>query len=294
MQEKSFELINLSSFYYLKILIMRAYEIIVDQIINKLNEWVLPWNKPWQWSHPINYETKIKYKWINKLILLFDDYKDKRYLTLKQINKLWWTLKKWSVWTKIIFWQLKESEESKKYNYPLIKYYNVFNIEQTEWLDLVPIEKENNLNSYNKASWIIKNYLNKPKIVTWNKACYNPMEDLITIPDKKKFNSTDDYYSTLFHELIHSTWNTKRLNRFWDKVYKYWSNEYSFEELIAEIGAMFLSHEVWIIKNTKDNSIAYINWWLEYLSKNKKLIIYASSQSQKALDYILNKESINI
>lgn len=143
------------------------------------------------------------------------------------------------------------------------------------------------MDRYNNAKNILNIYKDKPNITIWANPCYIPITDTIEIPSLDKFKTTDDYYSTLFHELIHSTWSVKRLNRFWDKVLSYWNNEYSFEELVAEIWAMFLSQEVWIIQKTQDNSISYIKWWLEYLNKNKKDIIYASIKAQKSLDYIL-------
>lgn len=269
---------------------MKAYDIIVNQILDKLESWVLPWQKSWIGWMPCNYETDKEYRWLNKLLLLLDDYKDKRYLTAKQVHKLGWKIKKWENATKIIFWKYDESIDDEldlKYRYPIIRYYNIFNIEQVEWIELAPKKELDVLDRYNKANNILNIYRDKPNIAIWTNPCYIPITDTIEIPSVDNFKTTDDYYSTLFHELIHSTWSVKRLNRFWNKVLSYWSNEYSFEELVAEIWAMFLSQEVWIIQKTKDNSISYIQWWLEYLNKNKKDIIYASSFAQRAVDYIL-------
>ncbi len=278
---------------------MKPYEIIVDQILDKIESWTLPWQKPWIWWTPCNYETQTEYRWINKLLLLFDDFKDKRYLTPKQIFKLWGVIKKWEKATKVIFWKYPNEDNEgsediikKKSSYPIIKYYNIFNIEQIEWIELKPKKKLDIEERYNKAQTLLEKYKDKPTIIEWPNACYKTMLDVIEIPNLHKFKTVDEYYSTLFHELIHSTWSKNRLNRFWDNVLNYWNNEYSFEELVAEIWAMFLCQEVWIIQKTRDNSIAYIKWWLEYLSKNKKDIIYASSLSQIAFDYIKNNSSI--
>ncbi len=277
---------------------MKPYELIVNQILDRLDDWILPWQKSWVWWLPCNYETNKEYRWFNKLILLFDDYKDKRYLTPKQIQKLGWTIKKWSKATKVIFykfsndWEHPVNEEIKdreniKYSFPIIRYYNVFNIEQVEWIHITPKKQWDIWERYKKAHSILEIYKDKPNITTGINPCYIPLTDTIQIPKKEKFNTWDNYYSTLFHELIHSTWVPKRLGRFWEKATYYWNTEYSFEELVAEIGAMFLSQEVWIIQSTKNNSIAYIKWWLEYLNSNKRCIIQASSLAQKAVDYII-------
>jgi antirestriction protein ArdC len=272
---------------------MKPYEIIINQILEKINKWIIPWNKTWLWWIPINYENNKEYRWLNKLILLFDDYEDKRYLTAKQVNDLWWYIKKWEKATKIIFYKYNSDKENEKveYFFPIIRYYNIFNIEQIAWINFnintnIKIENETR---YNRAKQIIEWYIDKPNIINWNNPCYIPSRDIIKIPSKDNFNTLDDYYSTLFHELIHSTWSVSRLNRFKNKVSYYWNKDYSFEELVAEIWAMFLSQDTWILRNTENNSISYISWWVKYLGENQKNIIRASVYAQKAVDYIYNK-----
>lgn len=267
---------------------MKPYEIVINQILDKLDEWTLPWQRTRTWWIPSNYETGIEYRWLNKLILLFDNYQDKRYLTAKQITKLWWHINKWEKATKVIFFKYQEeTEDENKINYPIVKYYNIFNIEQTSWINLEPKKQITPSQKYNKAQQLIENYKQKPKIISWPNPCYIPLTDTIEIPTLDKFKTIEDYYSTLFHELVHSTWIKQRLNRFWNNTLKHSKQEYSFEELVAEIGSMFLMHEMNILYNNQNNNVLYIKWWLEYLNNNKKHIIYASSQAQKATDYIL-------
>ena len=74
-----------------------------------------------------------------------------------------------------------------------------------------------------------------------NKACYNPCYDAITLPKLTSFESAEEYYSTCFHELTHSTMHESRLDRkVKDEVHKFGDEEYSKEELVAEMGAAFL------------------------------------------------------
>jgi antirestriction protein ArdC len=101
---------------------------------------------------------------------------------------------------------------------------------------------------------------------------------------------SSEYYATLFHEIIHSTGNEKRLKRFTSEDKNqtlFGSDSYSKEELVAEIGASFLCHQNGIEnKSTKDNSVAYLQNWLKMLKDDHKLIIFAAAQAEKAVKFI--------
>jgi len=272
---------------------MKANEILVNQIIDKLEQWFIPWKQPWVNTIACNYVSNKPYRGFNKLVLSFNEFEDNRYLTIKQIKKLWWWVKKWSKWTKIYFFKYnKESNEDNEkevlYSFPIIRYYNVFNIEQTYWINRQTNIVTDTRTSLFKAQNIITNYKDKPVIKNWSNASYNLIDDVITIPSLNKFKSNEEYFSTLFHELIHSTWNKKRLARFWVNNFEYfWSENYSKEELIAELWSMFLCMEAWIINHTENNSKNYIAWWLNYIKWNKNHLILASNFADRATDYIL-------
>jgi antirestriction protein ArdC len=70
------------------------------------------------------------------------------------------------------------------------------------------------------------------------------------------------------------------------------SKTYSFEELIAEIGACFLRAKCGIEIKSLDNSVAYINSWIKVLEHDKTFIFKAASETQKAFIYILNKKAL--
>ena len=105
------------------------------------------------------------------------------------------------------------------------------------------------------------------------------------------FRSAEAYYSALFHEMVHSTGHETRLNRFDSKTYNrpFASNEYSKEELIAELGNAYLCAEAGIDNTELENNAAYIQAWLKALKNDKKLLFSASSQAMKATEYILGK-----
>ncbi|WP_246044656.1 zincin-like metallopeptidase domain-containing protein [Geomonas ferrireducens] len=124
-----------------------------------------------------------------------------------------------------------------------------------------------------------------------NKACYSPMLDYVKLPTPEAFESSEDYYSTTFHEMIHSTGHASRVGRKGILEPSYFgSHEYSKEELVAEMGAAFLCGYAGIEQRTIGNSAAYIAGWLKALKNDKTLLIHAAAQAQHASDYILNRK----
>ena len=119
---------------------------------------------------------------------------------------------------------------------------------------------------------------------------YVPALDQIRIPGVGNFNSTSDYYATLFHELAHSTGHTSRLDREGVSEAKH-SNKirYSKEELIAEMGFSFLCTFTGIEKtNLTNNSATYLQSWLQVFKQDKTMVVKAASQAQNAVDFIIN------
>lgn len=122
-----------------------------------------------------------------------------------------------------------------------------------------------------------------------DKAFYNPKNDSITLPNIERFNSDEAYYKTLFHELAHSTGHMKRLDRKELVAYDGFGKEnYSKEELTAELTAAYLCAVCGIEEPVINSSAAYIQGWLKALKNDKRLILKAATQAQAAADYILN------
>ena len=122
-----------------------------------------------------------------------------------------------------------------------------------------------------------------------SRAYYMPALDMVNMPAKELFKTDEQYYSVAFHEFAHSTGHASRLNR--KEVTdgsKFGSHDYSIEELVAEMTAVFLCHETGI-QAPFDNSIAYLKSWLKAFKNDTKMIMTASSRAQKATDYILNR-----
>jgi antirestriction protein ArdC len=114
----------------------------------------------------------------------------------------------------------------------------------------------------------------------------------VHLPALTVFNSTEEHYSTLYHELVHSTGHKTRLDRTGIKDINFGSETYSKEELIAEIGSAFLCGMTGIENKTLNNSSAYIAGWLKKLKDDKKLVVMAAAQAQKAVDHITNEVAL--
>ncbi|MBN2545509.1 MAG: hypothetical protein JXB50_06915 [Spirochaetes bacterium] len=142
--------------------------------------------------------------------------------------------------------------------------------------------------SIKKIARIINNLKEKPVVRYGTNPAYNPKEDYIIMPAIKYFKSSESYFFTLWHELIHFSGHEMMLNRFNSKSLKFASGDYAKEKLIAELGSSFLCHLTGIEKEIIKNQASYIKDWLEVLNNDKRLIITASSQAQMAVDYILS------
>jgi antirestriction protein ArdC len=279
----------------------KVYQIITDRIIEQLEKNnSMEWLKTWSNNLPKNLISKKNYQGINTFILslLGQRFKQQYYLTFRQVTELKGQVIKGSKSIPIIFFQMKEyttkdttGKEIKKY-FPMLRYYNVFNIEQTTGIssDKIPTSAKLIFNPIDKAEEIINGYKDKPSIRHENTgAYYSPSEDFIGMPNKENFTGVEEYYSTLFHELVHSTGHPKRINRPLLANHSH-RKEYSKEEIIAELGNAFLCGITGIENKTIDNTTAYIKFWLQQLKEDNQFIFNVCAESQKAVNYIINGE----
>jgi antirestriction protein ArdC len=189
----------------------------------------------------------------------------------------------------------KEDLKAHLVKIPVIKYYNVFRADDCTGLKF-PSDKidSKKVNPIEQAQQLIDGYKNPP-IYTFigDRAYYQPGTDTLNMPKITAFNKEASYYCTYFHELTHSTGAKKRLDR--DFSGKFGSKNYAYEELIAELGAVFMCSEAGILFQTKENSAKYLKNWntvlVTELENDNRFFLKASAQSQKAVNYILNKNS---
>jgi len=271
-----------------------VFKIITDRIIALLDKDIIPWQKPWKSaSFPINLFTNKEYRGINVILLIMAGFTSPYWLTAHQAEKLGGEIKKGEVGTEILFWgrfrAQKESSDDVE-EVPFKKFFTVYNISQCEGISAPP-QGVKLFNPIHECERIINQMPNRPSILHGgNIACYSPSTDQIRMPEKGTFNIEHEYYCTIFHELCHATGHETRLNRkSIVDIKPFGTEDYSKEELIAEMGASFLCGLTGIENRTIENSAAYIAEWLKKLRRCKTLLPVASQQAQKAVDYIRGK-----
>lgn len=279
-----------------------VYEMVTDRIIEQLESGVIPWQKPWTGvkSGAFNRISKKPYSLLNQMLLKFDG----EYATFKQWQDLGGHVRKGEKSEIVCFWKIQPVEEEQEdgtkvvKQIPLLRYYNVFHISQVDGVEPLPQEAiDNNIEPIEKAENVLHDYWTRENItvkhMAGNRAYYSPTLDMICLPLFEQFTDANEYYSTAFHESVHSTMKETRCNRAEDrksKLVAFGSEEYSKEELVAEIGSATILNIIGVAtKGSFKNSAAYIQNWLSVLRNDVKFIVSASSKAEKAVKYILGE-----
>jgi antirestriction protein ArdC len=276
-----------------------VYQIITDRIIEQLERNIVPWKKPWtEAGHPQNLVTRRHYTGINAWLLGSTGYTQNYFLTFNQLQERGGNVRKGEKGHLVVFWKRMQSEETHEREGTMVtrksmlRYYYVFNIAQCDGLpEIVDTPSPmHSVSPLNTCEAIIEVMPQCPAIKHGKQqAYYDPLKDQINMPKQGSFSSIEAYYCTLFHELVHSTGHGCRLRRKGiTEPTEFGTPAYSMEELIAEIGACYLNSVAGIIDREFENSVSYINDWLKALKNNKRLIVIASGQAQRATDFILN------
>jgi antirestriction protein ArdC len=272
-----------------------VYEIVTQQVIKSLESGVAPWRKPWSSAMPCNLISQKPYRGLNVFMLATAGFESKYWLTLNQANKIGGRIKAGSKSHLVTFWnvgQEKINAKTGRLQKPfLLRYYRVFNLCQTEGIDLpravFELNKRNEFEAVEAAESLAESMPNPPAFEQSDAAWYSPGRDCVGLPARSLFHSPAEYYSTLFHELGHSTGHANRLHREnFDNPSHFGSESYSKEELIAEMTAAFLCGLSGIERQTLENSASYLQNWISRLKADSKLILSAASAAQKAADYI--------
>ena len=266
---------------------VNVYEIVTERIIKKLESGVIPWRKPWNSCDAVTWETQREYRGINAMLL-----DPGEYATFNKIKESGGKVKKGAKAQIAVFWKMIDGEDSEgnPKKIPYLRYYSVFEINsQVEGMDSKRKDKEAlEHNPIDSAEQIKEGYQHCPPITfAPGKAFYRPSTDSISVPAITDYHNPEEFYSTMFHEMVHSTGHKNRLNRSGIiNVAAFGSETYSKEELVAEIGAAMLCTVAGIDQTTFENSASYVSSWLRVLKGDNKMIVTAASQAQKAADHI--------
>lgn len=282
-----------------------AYAVVTDRLVEIIEQTKeLPWRRPWRKGRKAiigkNRVSQKEYCGINAFMTaLFTDlkgYDSNEWVTFKQAKDLGGSVRKGEKGLPCFFFNFKErknDETGKTENIPIARYYTIFNLSQCEGIDYAALNLSDETayahNPIEEAEKLLSTFVDVPKIVhdQDNAAFYNRVTDIINVPKIQEFRQREEYYSTLFHELTHSTGHENRLNRkSLNSIAAFGSHEYSKEELVAEFGACFLSSDCGILQSVEQNSAAYLQGWLSALKSNPRWLVDAANQGQKAVNYL--------
>lgn len=277
------------------------YSEITNRVIAALESGVAPWRKPWVGggSGCISYATGKQYSILNTILL---GGQSGEYITYKGCTLAGGYIRKGEKARMVVFWKPYETvdeETGEKTRHFYLKRYNVFSLSQCEgvsprWAASIS-QSVSDLKPDDAADTIIKDYVHRSgvrlTITESDQAFYRPSTDEIVIPQLSQYLQVAEYYSTAFHEMVHSTGHGSRLNRISD-IAAFGSHEYSREELTAELGSAFLVNSCGLeTTESFSNSAAYLAGWLKVLKNDKRLLVSAAGAAEKAVNLILGKEA---
>ena len=272
-------------------------------IIERLESGVVPWQMPWKTEigFPQNMVHKKAYRGFNfwYLLIVSDKFCSPFFLTFNQVKELGGHVLKGEKGFPVVFWKLQDKEEKDGSidHVPFLRYYTVFNLKQTEGINESKIPSteafDHEFDPIAQAEQLIEFWSDSPEIrLNQTHAFYSPSGDYIGMPNPRTFFFDEQYYAVFYHEAVHSTGHINRTGRH-EKLsnHKFGSQDYSVEELVAEMGAAYLCYMTGIQNATIDNSAAYIKSWIGKFKEDKRMLLTASSMAQKSIDYILEHQS---
>ena len=286
-----------------------VYQEITDQMIAFLEAGTRPWLKSWNGSTAPNIplrSTGVPYRGINVLTLwmvaMTKDYASPHWLTFKQALALGGCVRKGEKGSTVVLANKIEVDdkgerggergEDGKRQVAFLKRYTVFNAEQIDGIEAkypapAPIITATNLDArdaeldalFSRVPVTVRHHGSQPY--------YQPSGDHVVMPEFADFHTGDDYYSTLAHELCHATGHVDRLAR--PSLISTKREDYAREELVAELGAAFVSGAIGIKLHDREDHAAYLASWLQALRNDKRCIFTAATQAQAAADWLLSR-----
>lgn len=288
--------------------------IITDMIINAVKSGeTLPWIKPWKGGvNPIamgavSYTTGRPYSFINQLMLGGSG----EWVTFNKCRELGGSVKKGAKSRAVYFaksvTKVDKDADGKDVvkTFPVFQKYLVFSIADCEGLapkwtkdkpaDVEPIVTTNDIPVAEDAvaKYVAESGITFINNISSNEAFYSPSADKVVVPNKEQFKYSNEYYSTTFHEFVHSTLKPYRCNRPQDEdglKACFGNSVYAKEELVAELGSCMILASLGIsTETTERNSTAYLQSWLKALKNDTSLIVTAASKAEKAVKFILGE-----
>lgn len=287
------------------------YEMVTEKFVAALEAGTPPWRMPWMMRRQKNAHSGHEYRGVNRLLTAMaveaaaergEEYTH-LWLTRKRILEMGGHIRKGEKATKVVLWKpcerkTGETDDDGKpevETFWLLRYYNVWNLSQTEGVELpkkMAAELEGNGHdepgaAEERAGAIWDGWADRPEERVADRAYYRPGDDSIGIPKRDDFDSPAHYWSTRFHEGVHATGHESRLNRHEAFGNGFGTEQYSKEELVAEMGAAFLMADSGLLDDSIfENSAAYLNGWLKAIKADPKLVVSAAGKAERAARHI--------
>lgn len=270
-------------------------------MLDALESGLVPWRKPWtaMGAHR-NLITGREYRGINVFLTALSAmkgaYSYPMWVTMKQANTLGGRVRAGQKGTMVVFWEPRvdvkknDAGEEEQVRRLVFKKYYVWNVEQVDGIILPEMPEAAGAATHEGADALWEAYRERPGLFHGGSAAfYTAGLDAIQMPPRASFDGTGAYYQVLFHESIHSTGAKHRLNRSTlTQAGKFGDANYSQEELVAEMGgAMLLARAG--LEPAYENSAAYLRGWLKALNDDRRLVVMAAQQAEKAARYVLGE-----
>ena len=272
---------------------------IAAKVIALMTEHGSDWTRPWASNGggmPTNAATGKRYRGVNIMLLMMTGHSGQHWATYRQWSTMGAQVTKGQRATTIVFWKPfeKERKDGTKETFWMLRAYKVFCSDQVEgWEEpAAPVAAQAEDHTWQDCP-SLEALLDAAGVEIahgGDKAFYAPGPDRVQMPPKTSFAGTatatasECYYSTLAHEATHWTGHKSRIDRLAHK--KFGDKAYAFEELVAEMGAVFLSIEHGVSVAPRPDHAQYLNSWLNALKAEPSMIMTAASAAQKATDYI--------
>jgi antirestriction protein ArdC len=278
------------------------YSQVNNHILAALEKGVIAWRRPWNGRLPTNYDSGKQYRGVNILTLglaeMVRGYSSPYWMTYRQSQKHGGHIRKGERATYIVFSERKvkeiQKEDGSKEDRVMhfFRSFPVFNWDQTEGVPRKEIctAMEPDRDIIAVCDRILSSMPNPPAYrESGSSAYYAPKKDLVNLPPMDSFKTTEGYVATKFHEYGHATGHESRLNRSGVMgMASFGGEEYSFEELVAELTSAYLCARLGV-NNTLENSSAYVQHWLKALKDDKTMLMKSSGKATAAVEYILGK-----
>jgi antirestriction protein ArdC len=281
-----------------------AYDKITERILELMEKGTCPWKQPWSTriAPPQNFCTGRHYSGMNFFMLSMSGYQSPYFMTFKQVQEHGGSVKKGSHGFPVVYWGTTEIDgkeapaesaerptgaDGKPKLIPFLRSYTVFNAEQIEDVKFPPLAEpsERPFNPIERAEEVVKEWKDAPETLHgYPKAYYRADTDKIYLPNPQDFEKPERYYETRFHEMGHATGAEHRLNR--KLGGRPGSEQYSREELVAEMTSAFLCAKCGIDNEVIESQASYIEGWMKAIKDDHRLIVTAASQAQRAANYI--------